>query len=50
MLTLILFFIGITFGYGATWFLVLKSRRIINIIDQEQISNARQIAQRLKMR
>ncbi len=49
MLITILFIIGIILGYGATWFLVLKSRRIINIIDQEQICEAREITQRLKM-
>lgn len=49
MLTLILFIIGIVLGYGTTWFLVLKCRRIIHIIDKEQISEAREITQRLKL-
>ncbi|MEX1307149.1 MAG: hypothetical protein AB1Z19_01325 [Eubacteriales bacterium] len=49
MLTFILFVIGVVFGYGATWYLVLKSRKIINIIDKEQIYDAREITQRLKM-
>lgn len=49
MLTFILFIIGITLGYGATWYFVLKSRKIINIIDKEQIYDAREITQRLKI-
>ena len=49
MLTLAICIGGITLGYGATWALIIKSRKIINTIDKNQLHDAREIVHKLKL-
>jgi hypothetical protein len=35
-------------AYGLTWVLLLRSLKIVNIIDKEKLKHARQIRTRLK--
>jgi proline racemase len=35
-------------AYGGTWYLLLKSTKIVNTIDQEGLQHTREIKSRLK--
>jgi len=49
MLSVIVIIVGILLGYGLTWFLIIKSKRIIDTIDKESLYEAREIVQRLNL-
>jgi hypothetical protein len=40
---------GIVLAYLLTWGLLLKSKKIINTIDKEELHEAREIVQKLKL-
>ena len=39
---------AIVAAYGFTWYLLLKSTKIVNIIDREGLKHTREIKSRLK--
>ena len=45
---LILGTVAILGAYGLTWYLLLKSTKIVNIISREGLKHAREIKARLK--
>ncbi len=49
-LNLFLGIIAIISGYGMTWFLLLKSRKIIKIIDKKKLEHLREIQKELNDR